>query len=71
MERRGDLDFHCLECGADLCKEALAAAYDWSEGLPEEAGAFCDGCQADRWFRLSWGNPKLLAAEPIKEGETS
>jgi len=62
------LDFRCPDCGADLSKQAEAAAWKWSKGLPESCGAWCDTCEADVFFRLVW-QYVLLSATPIKERE--
>lgn len=61
------IHFTCPGCGADLSDQAWASAHDWSEGIPTSAGAWCDNCQADRFFELEWGEPFLMRADAIRE----
>jgi hypothetical protein len=44
----------CPQCGADLTEEVSLVAGDWSEGLPEEVGVWCEECEAETEFRVEW-----------------
>jgi hypothetical protein len=66
MGKEDRINFCCPDCGADLSDDAMAAARDFSEGLRESVGAFCEGCGRDVWFRLEWTMPEVWRAEPGK-----
>lgn len=61
-------NFACPICGEDLHKQAESGAYDWSVGIPDETGAFCENCQKDVWFRLEW-NHVLYSARLVEYPE--